>query len=81
MRIWGWAYQTLEGHFEQGQMNWEVWKWIDTGEVQFRIHSYSRNAKARNRFVNTGFKLFGQWQRRLYLQPRLQADGRDGRAR
>jgi uncharacterized protein (UPF0548 family) len=68
VRIWGWAYQTLEGHIEQGQMNWEVWKWLDTGEVQFRIHSYSRNAKARNWFVNTGFKLVGQWQRRVYLQ-------------
>ena len=68
VQIWGWAYQTLEGHIEQGQMNWETWKWTDTGEVQFRIHSYSRNAEARNWFVNTGFKVFGQWQRRLYLQ-------------
>jgi uncharacterized protein (UPF0548 family) len=67
VRIWGWAYQTLEGHIEQGQMNWEVWKWTDTGDVQFRIHSYSRNARARNWFVNTGFRVFGQWQRRLYL--------------
>ncbi len=67
LRVWGWGYQTLEGHIEQGQMNWEVWKWMDTGEVQFRIHSYSRNAHARNWFVNTGFKLIGQWQRHLYL--------------
>ncbi len=67
VRIWGWAYQTLEGHIEQGQMDWEVWKWLDTGEVEFRIRSYSRNAHARNWFVNTGFKIFGQWQRRLYL--------------
>jgi hypothetical protein len=30
-RVWGWAYQTLEGHLEMGQMNWEVWKWLDSG--------------------------------------------------
>jgi uncharacterized protein (UPF0548 family) len=68
VRVWGWAYRTLEGHIEQGQMSWEVWKWTDTGAVEFRIHSYSRNAHARNWFVNTGFRLVGQRQRRQYLQ-------------
>lgn len=68
VRVWGWAYQTLEGHLEQGQMSWEVWRWLDTDAVEFRIHSYSRNAEARNWVVNTGFKVLGQWQRRLYLQ-------------
>ena len=67
VRVWGWPYQTLEGHIEQGQMSWEVWKWLDTGEVQFRIHSYSRNAGNANPIINLGFKLFGQRERRRYL--------------
>ena len=60
VQVWGWPYQTLEGHFEQGEMTWEVWKWMDTGEVQFRIHSYSRNAESGNPILNLGFKLVGQ---------------------
>lgn len=68
VRVWGWPYQTLEGHFEQGEMCWMVWKWIDTGEVQFRIHSYMRNAENVNPIINLGFKVFGQRERRRYLQ-------------
>ena len=30
VRVWGWPYRTLEGHIEQGEMSWEVWKWLDT---------------------------------------------------
>jgi uncharacterized protein (UPF0548 family) len=67
VRVWGWAYQTLEGHIEQGQMSWEVWKWLDTGEVQFRIHSYMRNAENVNPVLNLGFKIVGQRERRRYL--------------
>jgi uncharacterized protein (UPF0548 family) len=67
LQVWGWPYRTLEGHVEQGQMAWEVWKWLDTGEVQFRIHSYTRFAGARNPFTAIGVKLFGQRQRRRYL--------------
>ena len=39
VRIKGWAYQTLEGHLERGQMDYQVWKWLDSGRVQFRIHA------------------------------------------
>jgi uncharacterized protein (UPF0548 family) len=67
VRIWGWPYRTLEGHIEQGQMAWEVWKWLDSGEVQFRIHSYSRFAGARNPFTALGMKLFGRRRRHRYL--------------
>ncbi len=66
-RLWGWPYQTLEGHIEQGEMAWEVWKWLDTGEVQFRVHSYSRMVGASNPFTVLGVRLFGQMQRRRYL--------------
>ena len=44
-RIYGWSYRTLEGHFEQGEMAYEVWKWRDTGEVEFHIHAVSRPAR------------------------------------
>lgn len=68
VRVWGWPYQTLQGHIEQGQMSWEVWKWLDTGEVQFRIHSYSRNAGDLNPILDLGLKLFGEHERRRYLR-------------
>ena len=61
-RVWGWTYRTLEGHVEMGAMDWEVWKWRDTGEVEFRIHAISRAARAGNPFVRLGFRLFGRWQ-------------------
>jgi uncharacterized protein (UPF0548 family) len=67
VQVWGWPYQTLEGHIEQGEMSWEVWKWLDTGEVQFRVHSYSRMAGSRNPFTLVGVWLFAQRERRRYL--------------
>ena len=45
-RVFGWNYRTLEGHFEQGQMHYEIWKWLDTGDVDFRLHAYSRSARS-----------------------------------
>jgi uncharacterized protein (UPF0548 family) len=60
VRIWGWSYRTLQGHLEMGQMDYEVWKWLDTGRVEFRIHAYSRRARIRNPAVRLGFRLFGR---------------------
>jgi uncharacterized protein (UPF0548 family) len=67
VHVWGWPYQTLQGHIEEGQMDWEVWKWLDTGHVEFRIHSYSRMAPVRNPFTRLGVRLFGERERRRYL--------------
>jgi uncharacterized protein (UPF0548 family) len=67
VQVWGWPYRTLDGHIEQGEMAWEVWKWLDTGEVQFRVHSYSRMVGTGNPFTVAGVWLFGQRQRRRYL--------------
>jgi hypothetical protein len=61
-RIWGWAYQTLEGHLERGQMDYQVWKWLDTGEVEFRIHAVAQIAHTRNPVLNLGFRLVGRRQ-------------------
>jgi uncharacterized protein (UPF0548 family) len=67
VRVWGWPYRTLEGHVEQGEMSWEVWKWLDTGDVEFRIHSYSRLTGAANPLTRLGMRLIGQRERRRYL--------------
>ena len=60
VRVWGWAYQTLDGHLERGQMDYQVWKWFDTGEVQYRIHAVSEIAEIRNPTVRLGFRLIGR---------------------
>jgi uncharacterized protein (UPF0548 family) len=59
-RIWGWSYRTLQDHLEMGQMDYQVWKWTDTGEVEFRIHVVSQPASVPNPIVRLGFRLFGR---------------------
>lgn len=59
-RAWGWNYRTLQGHLETGQMDFEVRKWLDTGEVEFRIHICSRPAQIPNPLIRLGFRLFGR---------------------
>jgi uncharacterized protein (UPF0548 family) len=67
-RVWGWSYQTLEGHLEQGRLNYEVIKDLDTGRVLFRVSGYSRMAPIPSPVVRWGFRLFGRWmQQRFYL--------------
>ncbi len=71
VRVWGWAYQTLEGHLEMGQMDWQVWKWLDSGEVEFRINAYSRRAPERNPIARLGFRLFGRREQLTFLHSTL----------
>jgi uncharacterized protein (UPF0548 family) len=66
-QVWGWSYRTLQGHVEMGQMDWEVWKWIDSGAVEFRVHSLSRTAPIANPIVRLGYRLFRDRQRRKFL--------------
>jgi uncharacterized protein (UPF0548 family) len=67
LQVWGWSYATLEGHLERGEMSWEVRKWLDTGAVEFRIHTYSQRAQIRNPLVRFGFRIFGRReQERFY---------------
>jgi uncharacterized protein (UPF0548 family) len=68
VQVWGWPYRTLEGHVEQGEMSWEVWKWLDTGAVQFRIHACSRMVRQGNPLTRLGLWLFGQRERERYLR-------------
>jgi Domain of unknown function (DUF1990) len=67
--VFGWYYRTLRGHFEQGQMNYELWKWLDTGDVEFRLLAVSRAAQSGPLLLRTGFRLFGRrHQLRFYRQ-------------
>ncbi|MDT7561344.1 MAG: hypothetical protein QOI68_5834 [Pseudonocardiales bacterium] len=66
-RIWGWNYRTLEGHVERGQMDWEVWKWLDDGRVEFRVHAVSRPARIPNPIIRLGFHLLRGRERQAFL--------------
>jgi uncharacterized protein (UPF0548 family) len=66
-RVWGWSYQTLEGHLEQGRLRYEVIKDLGTGIVVFRVSGYSRQAPIPSPVIRWGFRLFGRWtQQRFY---------------
>jgi uncharacterized protein (UPF0548 family) len=67
-RLFGWNYLTLEGHVEKGQMDWQVWKFPDSGEVLFRIRSFSRPAGGGNFLVRTGFRLVGRREQLRFLK-------------
>jgi uncharacterized protein (UPF0548 family) len=67
--VFGWSYRTLEGHFEQGQMHYEVWKWLDSGDVEFHLRAVSKPASSGPPLLRTGFRLFGRAnQLRFYRQ-------------
>lgn len=73
-RVWGWSYQTLDGHLEQGRLSYEVIKNAGTGLVTFRVAGYSRPAPIANPVIRWGFLLFGRWtQQRFYrnIQARM----------
>lgn len=65
--VWGWNYRTLEGHVEMGQMDWEVWKWLGDGRVEFRVHAVARVAPIRNPIVRLGFYLLRKRERQAFL--------------
>ena len=66
-RVWGWSYQTLAGHLEQGRLAYEVAKEMGTGSVIFRVSGYSRPAPIPDPVIRLGFRLFGNWtQQRFY---------------
>jgi hypothetical protein len=57
--VFFWNYRTLDGHVEAGQRDFEVWKWLESGDVEFRTHALSRPADA-NPVVRLGFRLLGR---------------------
>jgi uncharacterized protein (UPF0548 family) len=59
-RVWGWAYETLEGHLERGKAMYEVVKEQDTGEVRFLISCQSQGSAALDPVTSLGWRLFGR---------------------
>jgi len=69
VQVFGWSYSTLEGHFEEGRMHYELWKWEDSGAVEFHLKAISRPARKGPLLLRTGFRLFGRSnQLRFYRQ-------------
>jgi uncharacterized protein (UPF0548 family) len=68
VRVWGWSYATLQGHLEVGQMDYEVWKWLDSGKVEFRVHVVSRPGRIPNPIVRLGFRLFSRREQVRFAQ-------------
>jgi len=60
VRVFGWDYSTLEGHFEEGRLDYELWKWLDTGDVEFRLRAISRPASRGPLWRRLGFRLAGR---------------------
>ena len=68
VHAWGWNYRTLQGHVEQGQMDWQVWKWLASGQVEFRVHAVSRTAAISNPAIRLGYRLLRERERRAFLE-------------
>jgi hypothetical protein len=47
-------------------MNYELWKWLDNGDVEFRVHGVWRPGGTRNPFLIIGFRLLGPHQRERF---------------
>jgi uncharacterized protein (UPF0548 family) len=59
-RVFGYEYAALPGHVEVGRMDYEVYKWLDDGSVEFRLHARSRAADDIALPVRLGYRLFGR---------------------
>ncbi|MDP8977501.1 MAG: DUF1990 domain-containing protein [Actinomycetota bacterium] len=61
VRVWGWGYRTLRGHLEAGEMRYEAWKWLDTGDVEFRMRRFVRTSPVGSPLARLGWRVFGRW--------------------
>lgn len=59
-RVWGWAYETLDGHLESGRMSYEVVKDLDSGRVEFVIEAYSHRTPTLGPVTGLGWRVFGR---------------------
>ena len=53
-------------------MGYEVWKWLDSGEVEFRIHRFVRSAPGGNPIVRIGFRLLGRREQVRFAEHALE---------
>lgn len=59
-RVWGWGYQTLQGHLERGRISYEVVKHQDSGEIEFVIDAHSQRDPTLGSVMRLGWDLFGR---------------------
>jgi uncharacterized protein (UPF0548 family) len=59
-RVWGWSYETLEGHLERGRVDYQVVKHPGSGEVEFVASSYSQGAPSLAWWTTAGWLVFGR---------------------
>ena len=45
-----------------GELHYEIWKWLDHGDVEFRIHAYSKPAPTGPLWRRLGFRILGRHQ-------------------
>jgi hypothetical protein len=67
--IWGWGYETLQGHLERGEVVYRVIKYRDSGRVEFTASSHSQADPQLGLILRTGWYLFGRCsQLRFYRE-------------
>jgi uncharacterized protein (UPF0548 family) len=71
-QVWGYSYQTLDGHLERGEITFEIIKTLDTGAVRFRIHSFSQTGHIANPVYRIGFRLVGRRLQARFARQSLQ---------
>lgn len=72
IRVWGYAYRTLRGHFEVGEIRFLIDKNLATGEVGFEIDAYSKADRIPNFFYRAGFKVFGRSLQKYFARSSMQ---------
>lgn len=70
-RAWGYSYQTLAGHIERGEITFEIIKNEASGDVVFRIHSFSQTGHISNIINRLGFRLVGRRLQRRFAEQSL----------
>lgn len=69
---WGYAYRTLQGHFEVGEIRFVIEKNQVTGKVSFLIDAYSRPDRIPNFFYRLGFRMFGRALQKYYAHSSIE---------
>ncbi|MEB3367951.1 DUF1990 family protein [Saccharopolyspora mangrovi] len=59
-RVWGWSYETLEGHLERGKMSYLVTKDLTSGRVEFLVSGFSQRSPGLAPLVRLGWAVFGR---------------------
>lgn len=59
-RMWGWSYETLDGHLERGKMSYLVTKHPTSGRVEFLVSGFSQRSPGLGPLVRLGWAVFGR---------------------